>query len=245
AGGALLGYYPHVKQNPFQQMLYSASFEKGFACFDAHSPAEFTDIDTPIPMVAHYHWLFRVMRDAKNAKDAAHKAGVFLEHVHAQKRAGRTILWTVHNIISHGSKYPDEEASLRGEMAKLADHIHIMNADTVTLCMPYYDIPTEKCFYVPHPSYKGVYGDYVSKEDARQGFGLKREDKVFLLFGHMMPQKGGVRFLSQLDALQNALDGKSRILIAGQSGDADYMAQVMDLIGGRDDVQLHAGRVDD
>ncbi|MBV1901299.1 MAG: glycosyltransferase [Kordiimonadaceae bacterium] len=245
SGGKLLAYYPRVKQNPFQQMLYASGFESGFACFDAQSVDDMLAGPKGQPLIAHYHWLYNAMKGAKNAQDAAAMASVFLDKVRAQKGAGHTVIWTVHNILSHNSAFPEEEATLRAEMAKLADHIHIMNPDTVALCAPYYEVPEHKVFHVPHPSYSGVYGDYLSKAEARHTLGLQAEDKVFLLFGSMMPQKGSLRFLAQLDALQKAFEGRARIVIAGKANDEAYMAKVMQLIAGRGDVQLHSGYVSD
>lgn len=241
----LLAFYPKVKLNPFQHMLYSAGYENGFACFDAKTQDEISDGPAGLNMVAHYHWMSRVFDGVKNARAASMASAKFLDGVRAQKEAGHTLLWTVHNILSHGSKFPEEEANLRARMAELVDHIHIMNPDTVKLCAPHYDIPEDKVFHVPHPSYHGVYGDYIGQAEARHMIGLLPDDKAFLLFGNMMQQKGGARFLAELDKLQEKLEGKARVFVVGKSFDAPYLAKVKELVAERSDVQLHLGYLDD
>lgn len=241
----LLAFYPKVKLNPFQHMLYSAGYENGFACFDASNSDEMSDGPAGLNMVAHYHWVSRVFNGVKDAGAAAVASQQFLDTIRTQKDAGHTLLWTVHNILSHGSKFPDEEAALRARMAELVDHIHIMNPETVALCMPYYAIPQDKVFQVPHPSYHGVYGDYIGQTEARHTLGLLPDEKAFLLFGNMMQQKGGARFLSEIDQLQEKLEGKARVFVVGKSFDATYMTKVKALVAKRNDVQLHLGYMDD
>lgn len=243
--GKLLVFYPRVKLNPFQHMLYSAGYENGFACFDAKAPEEMFEAPNGLTMLAHYHWVSRVFSEVSNSRDAASESRKFLDGLRAQKDAGHSLLWTVHNILSHGSGFPEEEAMLRTEMGKLMDHIHIMNPDTIALCSPHYDIPADKVFHVPHPSYHGVYGDYIGQAEARHTLGLLPDEKAFLLFGNMMQQKGGARFLAELDQLQAKLDGKARVFVVGKSFDKIYMARVKALVAGRSDVQLHLGYLDD
>lgn len=241
----LLAFYPYVARNPFQKMLYSAGYENGFACFDARNPSEMAEGPANQSLLSHYHWVNRVFRGVRSSAEARLAVRSFLASVRSQKDAGHSLMWTIHNILSHGSDFPEEEANLRAEMAHLMDHIHIMNPDTVSLCKPYYDVPAEKVFHVPHPSYHRVYGDYLSKAEARHTLGLRSDDHVFLLFGNMMPQKGAIRFLEQLDALQEKLKGRARVVLAGKPSDEAYLGKVFAKTLGRTDVQLHQGYLDD
>jgi len=243
--GKLLAFFPRVKMNPFQHMLYASGYENGFACFEAKESAEMVEAPEGLKVIAHYHWVSRVFQGVKTKRNAVKACNHFLEQVRQQKEAGHTLVWTVHNILSHGSKFPDEEASLRAQMAEIMDHIHVMNPDTAALCTPYYQLPGKKIFHVPHPSYYGVYGDYISRIEARHMLGFLPDEKVFLLFGNMMQQKGGARFIAELDKLQSGLNGKARVVVAGKSFDKDYTAKVQAMIKDRADVQLHPGYLDD
>jgi len=243
--GYLLAVYPFVRRNPFLRMLYSADFDKGFATSGIEKLEHLNDVPSGLNVVVHYHWIHRVFDHATNAHSANQQVTEFLGTIQRQKDAGQTIMWTVHNILSHGSRFPEEEAKLRADFAGLVDHIHIMNPATRALCAGHYNLPADKIFEVPHPSYYGVYGDYVSKSQARFSFGLQPDDKVFLLFGGMGPFKGTHQFLSQMDALQSAAGGKARVVIAGQAGEPAYMEDLFQLTAGRADVQFHLGHVSD
>lgn len=242
----LLAYYPPVHRNPFQHMLYSAAFSQGFACFPVRDKLE--EVGAPpvkAPLAVHYHWVHRVFTGAETTREAARQANTFLELVDAQKDAGLKILWTVHNLLSHSARFVDEEIELRANLAARADLVHIMNPATVELCGRYYELNPSKTFMVPHPSYFGVYGDYIGAEQARFDLGLTPEDKTVLLFGSLGPHKGARQFISELANLEAALNVRLRVLIAGQPSDADYMEEIYALVSDKANVSLYERHIDD
>jgi glycosyltransferase involved in cell wall biosynthesis len=226
-------------------MLYASGFDEGYACFPVRTIDDVTDLPEGLSLVMHYHWLNKVFRESADGRAAAKAANRFLARVKLQKDRGHTIVWTVHNILSHAATFPEEEAMLRDGMARLADVLHIMNPDTVALCAPHYDLPQQKVVTVPHPSYHGVYGDYVCGAQARFMLDLSPDDHVFLLFGSLGPHKGTRQFLQGLDDLQERLQGRARILVAGAPGKPAFMEDIMGLIAGRSDVQLFQAHIDD
>ena len=242
----LLAYYPPVHRNPFQHMLYSAAFEQGFACFPVRGDLEEVGAPTvKAPLGVHYHWVHRVFSGAETSREAARQSQTFLDLVDGQKDAGLKILWTVHNLLSHSAKFVDEEIELRANLADRADFVHIMNPATVELCGRYYELNASKTFMVPHPSYFGVYGDYIGAEQARFDLGLTPEDKTLLLFGALGPHKGARQFISELDELEKTLNTRLRVLIAGQPSNADYMEEIYALAAGRPNVSLYERHIDD
>jgi len=243
--GKLLAVHPYGHRNPFLRMLYASAFDFGFAMMPLTNLEQLSEVPAGLDLVVHYHWVHRIFDDLTTASAARVAVGQFLDTIKNLKDSNHSFVWTVHNILSHKSRFPDEEAELRGEFAQLVDHIHIMNPQTVALCEPHYSLDLKKIFHVPHPSYCGVYGDYISKEQARLTLGLRPKDKVFLLFGELSPYKGTRHFLGQVDTLQNEMNGKARIVIAGQEGSSDFMEDIYRLTAGRADVQLHIGRIDD
>lgn len=245
ADGRLLAYFPHVRRNPFQRMLYSRGFQEGFACFPLKTIDDVAELPESVRLVLHFHWLHKAFHNASDGKAAMRAVDHFLDRMRQQKDAGHAIVWTVHNILSHSSAFPEEETKLRAGVAELADVIHIMNQDTVDLCAPHYDLPERKVITVAHPSYMGVYGDYISRAQARFDLGLQPDDQAFLLFGSLGPHKGTRQFLTVLDRLQEQLKGRARILIAGTPGQPSFMDQIMALVAGRADVQLFQTHVDD
>jgi len=243
--GYLLAVYPFVRRNPFLRMLYSADLGKGFASMGIEALEQLENVPIGLKLIVHYHWIHTLFAGAKNGRGARQAVTAFLEAVKRQKDAGRPIVWTVHNITSHEAKFLDEEILLRAEFAQLVDHIHIMNPETRALCSEHYDLPANRIFQVSHPSYHGVYGDYISKSQARLSLGLQPEEKVFLLFGGVGPSKGIRQFLEQLDALQSVTNGKAQVVIAGAATDPAYLEKLFQQVVGRLDVQFHLGHVDD
>lgn len=241
----LLAYYPPVHRNPYQHMLYAAAFEQGFACFPVRDLADVGAPPVNAPLGVHYHWVHRVFAGAQTSRDAERMAQDFLDQVDQQKDAGLKIIWTVHNLLSHSARFVDEEIELRAGLGDRADFVHIMNPATVELCARYYELNASKTFLVPHPSYFGVYGDYISAEQARFDLGITPEDKTLLLFGSLGAHKGTRQFLRDLESLEVELGHRLRVLIAGQPTDAAYMEEIYTLAANKPNVFLFERHIDD
>jgi glycosyltransferase involved in cell wall biosynthesis len=241
----LLAYYPRSYNNPFQNMLYSAGLENGFGCFSVSS---LDDIKVPVvdaPLTIHYHWVHRVFNQAETSRDAAKVVANFHNHVDQLRDDGVQVLWTIHNLLSHRAKFPDEEIELRAGLAARADHVHIMNPATRELCAKYFEIEANKIFCVPHPSYHGVYGDYTSRAQARFDLGIMPEQRVLLLFGSVGRYKGAKEFLMGLDALEAELGERVRVLVAGAPDEADYMEEIYELASSRPNVTIFDHHIKD
>ena len=243
--GKLLAVYPTVYGNPYLHMLYASALEHGYAPIALESLSQLDEVPTGLRVVVHHHWLHRIFDRLENVADAKRAALEFLARVQKQKDTGHDLVWTVHNVLSHQTDFPEEEARLRADFAQLADHIHIMNPDTANLCAPHYLLDENKVFQVPHPAYTGVYADFVRCEQARLTLGLQPNDHVFLLFGALGANKGTRQFLAQLDALQARMDGKAVVIIAGREGSGVFMEDIYSLTSGRADVRLYIGHIED
>ena len=241
----LLAYYPAVHRNPYQQMMYSAAFDEGFACFPVKDLSEVAEPPVKAPFGVHYHWVHRVFAGASNGREAGRAAQAFLDTVDQHKELGLKVLWTVHNLLSHSARFVDEEIKLRAGLSERADFVHIMNPATVEICARYYQLNAQKTLLVPHPSYFGVYGDYITAEQARFDLGITPEDKTVLLFGSLGAHKGTRQFLRELDDLQNTLGVRLRVLIAGQPADPAYMEEIYGLVAGKANVSLLERHIDD
>ena len=142
----LLAYYPYVRQNPFQKMLYASAFENGYAVTPLPSLGAVDTLSDRLNIMVHYHWIHDVFKTVGNARSAKKAAHAFIEQVSRQREAGHKILWTLHNVLSHSASFVDEEIHLREEMARVSDMIHIMNPDTPRLPMSFIN----SCFQNPH-----------------------------------------------------------------------------------------------
>ncbi|WP_262694547.1 glycosyltransferase [Kordiimonas aquimaris] len=245
ADARILGFYPQVQRNPFQDMLYTAGLDQGFACFPVRSQDEVVQTFDDTPLYVHYHWVHRAFDGAEDRSEASNAAKQFLATIDAQKEAGIQTIWTVHNLISHESRFPEEEIELRAGLSARADHVHIMNPATREVCAQYYPIESKKVFMVPHPSYRGVYGDFMSRRQARFKLGISPSEKVLLLFGSMGPQKGTNQLLDELSAIEAAVGERLRVFITGAPAHAAYMEEVYERVAKNPMVTLLDSHIDD
>ncbi|MCK0067968.1 glycosyltransferase [Kordiimonas laminariae] len=241
----ILAYHPGVENNPFQRMLYSRAMQFGMAPIAVKQLSELEDVPSGIKLSVHFHWIHQVFSKINTEIEAHDAADKFLKNVESLKDRGIRIVWTIHNVISHGSQYEAIELNLRMRFAELADIIHVMNPRTAALCAPYYMLDSQKILEVPHPSYANVYGSYLSKAQARLELGLPPKQPVFLLFGSLMPQKGTRQFLQGMDELQKYFGGEAIALVAGKARLGSFYEEVLKLSSPRIDVKLMAGHVDD
>lgn len=224
--GCLLAYYPRAARNPFQDMLYSDARSAQVAVFPVHDPFEVKSPALGMKTIVHYHWVHRVFGQCQTTREAAKAADQFLRHVDAQKASGISVIWTIHNILSHDKRFPFEETALRAGLAARADAIHIMNPATRELAATYYELDSRKVFVAAHPSYLGVYPNFLPATEARQKMGLSPDANVVLLFGSLSPQKGTRQFLKEIAQIRRDVGLNIEVVIAGAPGSPDYMEDI-------------------
>jgi glycosyltransferase involved in cell wall biosynthesis len=220
AGGdepLLLASHPSYHTNPYQALLYSAAWEQGIAPVRMPRTSQLEELRvlqrSRIPTLLHLHWLHPIQRDATSDGDARDLGNAFLADVDAYLADGGRLVWTVHNILPHETRYEDAEIALTSAIASRADVIHVLAGGTRDLVAPYYDLPADRILHVPHPSYRGAYADHVSRHDARHELGLHADEFVVVALGAIRPYKG---LDELLDAWQDVpRDQPRRLVIAG------------------------------
>lgn len=83
--------------------------------------------------------------------------------------------------------------------------------------------PNPNKIFVPHPVYD-IFGDKISKEEARKYLGLADDEKILLFFGIIRKNKG-LELLLQSLALEKLRKQKIKLLVAGefQEGKSDIL----------------------
>jgi beta-1,4-mannosyltransferase len=217
----IITYLPPYHGNPYQELIYSELSQFGLHAapvYDTEMALKFVTsvANGGLDVVVHVHWLNFVTIGAEDEVAARASAKEFLDDLYAAKDLGARLLWTIHNILPHDDRYPDVNIELRRAMVDIVDRFHVMSPRTQELVSPWFEVPEEKTFVVPHPSYHGVYPSWMSREAARSRLGIAQSAIVFLMIGAVKPYKGLTELLDAFDELTRREPGHFVLLVAGQ-----------------------------
>jgi glycosyltransferase involved in cell wall biosynthesis len=238
----LLGFHPRDSLNPYQALLYGRAWEHGIAPVPIDRLATIDELvelaRLGFPTVLHLHWLNQVLRDATTADEARRAVAAFLERLDGYLAAGGRVVWTVHNVLSHGARFPEEEAALSAGIVERAAGVHILAGTTPALAAPWYAIPPQKAFHVPHPSYAGAYENVISRHAARHRLGLAPDETVFVVLGAIRGYKGLDRLLDAWERF-DAVPGPRRLVIAGRRTDDPGVSELIERAALHPSVLVH------
>jgi glycosyltransferase involved in cell wall biosynthesis len=241
----LLGYYPHFRTNPYQALLYRELRAQGIAPVGirrAQTIAELAELQRAgLSTVLHLHWLHLVLGDALAASDTRAATREFLDLVDAHRAAGGRLVWTVHNILPHESRFEDAEAALSAEVARRADVMHVLASATADHVAPYFEVPRDRLLHGPHPSYAGAYEDIVSRLDARHELGLRPDDLVYLVIGAIRGYKGLEELLAAWPTLPS--NPRRRLVIAGAPSEDPSVPAMLNRSAALPDVIVDARKI--
>lgn len=221
----LLSYFPAAQMNPFQELLYARANEFGYMVLPFSSTDGLGTIHWPGRSVIHLHWISYVLQGIRNHEDGQNRIAEFTGMVQRWRELGNQVIWTMHNLIPHNSDYQDLECELRERLIANVDAIHIMNKDSFERAAPFYALPHEKTFYVPHPSYTGYYPNIVGQKAARSHLMLDPGAFYFLFFGALSPYKEIETIITAMKALSSDCP-QARLIIAGFPSDKDYIHEI-------------------
>ena len=213
---------PAFIMNPFQAMLSSRLLEHNLLSVPSTTVSTAGELrkklPASIPVALHIHWTHQVLHGITDAGAARKAMSAYLASVQQVKDAGVHVVWTVHNAMPHDAIHEDLEAQLQSELLAMSDLVHVMSPRTGELCQPWFDCDDSKLLRIPHPSYHGVYPDWVSRAGARRQLGLREGETVFLMFGAIKPYKGLTESIDAINEL--ALEGPVRLVVAGKADES-------------------------
>jgi GT2 family glycosyltransferase/glycosyltransferase involved in cell wall biosynthesis len=189
-------FFPDYRtNNAYQPLLYSHGAFKD----DAIRPGTIDDClrlvtgrrdDELSPVVFHLHWLNPLVSPATDATEAALFVDIFVAKLRLFVSLGGSVVWTVHNVVSHEPKYLDQEIRLSKAVAELADWIHVHHASVIEATKPHYELPPEKILVAEHGNYIGSLPDTVTRADARRQLGIPVDATVLVFLGQLRGYKG-------------------------------------------------------
>lgn len=184
--------------------------------------------------IVHLHWHEAYIRSNTRVGEWRYAVKLILDLL-LVKASGAKLVWTVHNEVPHDSPRPGYFRKLQYAISWLADSI-IVHSSSAWEEIAKHVRRGKNADIIPHPHYRDVYGDVISKSDARRRLGLPEQGIEFLFFGVIRPYKGVEDLLEAWRKVRPSAG--ARLLIVGSPGPKIYEARIRELAAGQDNVQL-------
>lgn len=215
----LWSFAPHFVGNPYQEILYSSMSSEGFAVRGGRTyekGIEQLDVNVPFPKVLHLHWLNMVLHNASTEEECKRRVDDFARVLDAQLARGIRLVWTMHNVLPHESRFTSQEIALRKVVIERSEMVHVMSPDSIALSKDLFELPEEKVVRVEHPGYSGFYPMWQDRNSARTLLGISPYERMFLVLGAIKPYKGLLDLATFFDGLTRQHPRKFSLVIAGQ-----------------------------
>lgn len=236
------------RDNPYQSLLVKALESKGvqvdfwydyvvtFPIFHASVRGK------TAYKIVHLHWINSYLKDKKGQPNLLCYIKFIIDII-ITRLAGVKIVWTIHNHISHDSKYPRLELWVRKILAKLVNRIILHNKSTLELIAKEYGFNLAKAEVIPHGHYREIYSPLIDQIEARRELGLPLSGRIYLNQGLLRPYKGIERLLEIWSS--NAAFNGDTLLIVGKPLDKAYGLKLKHLTERMKGVILHPEFVED
>jgi len=227
----VLNYAPVASMNPFQRLLYSGAARAGFAVVPTLKFENLGQANWQGRSIIHLHWLASVLKGSTTEHEAKERLKIFSHNLGFWKDNGHKIVWTMHNLMPHNTINTEAELELRKIIVKSADAVHLLSKDSLEVARPFFSIPENKIFYIPHPSYEGWYANLNDPVAAKLDLGIAPNEFVFCQFGAMQPYKGTLDLIHSYKELEARMPMRRfRLIIAGKPSDKAYVSEIRALV---------------
>lgn len=213
-----------LTNNPYQKLFYEAvnqHFDLAIEGYDQKGlRKELVDRKKGKFKYIHLHWLhnFFDFDDPSVLENT-------VETLKYAKQQGFEIIYTAHNICSHDSVNADDEKCYREKILSLVDHSLAHGEFAKQRLISEFEIPENTIEVVPHGTYGNFYGEKISKENAKEKFGIPAQSTVFLFFGNIKGYKGIFNLLTRFHNVREKRDDVY-LIIAGRVLDQELMPEL-------------------
>lgn len=229
--GAIIGYFPVARLNPYQSLLYSQAWSGGYAPVGLFDVDDLEALEAAVvcgtPAVLHIHWTSAVTAGAESQADAEEMSSSFLLRLEKLKAAGVKLVWTVHNVLPHQCRFQDVEVALRQSLAETVDRIHVLTPDTPAETERHYVLPRDRLIQIPHPSYIDAYPRHHDRLLSRFELGYGASDVIIGMIGSIQPYKG-IDLLIEASRVARETLPDLQVLVAGIPGRDAESSQLLE-----------------
>jgi glycosyltransferase involved in cell wall biosynthesis len=152
------------------------------------------------------------------------------------------LVWTLHNLTEHETKYPALDHWAKRRLARLSKKIRIFAEIQLPEAQKKLGKYGHKIVVVPEGSYVGHYPETQTRQDARFLLGLAENARVVLHFGNLRPYKGSIDLVQAFIAVAGPHD---RLVMAGPAHNPAYVKSLQDAIGADKRILLIPGFVEE
>ncbi|MCP2371324.1 glycosyltransferase involved in cell wall biosynthesis [Agromyces terreus] len=171
------------------------------------------------PDVFHLHWPSPITERAANSGDAEGRTARFMDAIRSFRARGGRLVWTVHNVLPHDTKYSSTATRLHADLAAAADEVHVLTDATAAAVAATYALDEDRITVIPHSSYHGIYGARLPRAEAAEAVGADGDATTVLFFGQVRPYKGVEHLIAGL-ALADPEGARFQLLLAGNPAPA-------------------------
>ena len=226
-----VGFFPDYREdNHYQAMLFSQARQFSASIVPLENPIWMPPDDMPgAKRVWNLHWTVPLFAGLDDEQQALLRVANLVDRLEVFRRQGGVVVWTVHNREPHENRFVEAERQLQFALARLADYIHVMCAQTALELPALAQVDPARLLVLPHCSYVGWYPDSISQAEARRRLGIGLDKPVVGLVGGIRPYKGIDRLISALDSPAASAMGIEAI-VAGKPAVDPAMPQLRKLI---------------
>lgn len=212
--------------NPYQANLEAALQENvTYGRKDARCPICRSLLSDDVTVV-HLHW-FSTFFEGDTVTETVKRFVMLVLWFLLIRIRNLPVVWTVHNVHTHDSKYPRVERIVKQWfISNMCDRFIVHCAAVEEEFVSEYDLPPsvqDRIDIIPHGHYLENYENEIPKDEARESLSISESATVFLFFGKVCPYKG----IDQLiDAFQELSMDDCHLVIAGNP-DTDEFANTL------------------
>lgn len=201
-------------------------------------------LDQPQPIdVLHLHWLEWYLKGNSPIVKYFYALKLLVD-ILLVRFVGIRIVWSVHNLVEHDTKFLRLELWLQSILVRIVDHVILLNHSTLEGIIEQYYCSRAKVSVIPHGHYRPFYSKTVTQADARNALKLPPQARIYLNLGMLRPYKGIEDLLQAWQRKQTDL-ADCILIIAGYASDIAYQRQLEALIAQTQNVVFYPQFVED
>ena len=196
-------------RNPFVQLMIRAMSDHGSVVLRPYSLWRSL---SPWLDIWHFNWPERSYQ-ASNALVCLLKCSKLLIQLDVARLIGTRIVWTVHNLTPHETRFPQIEAWFWKKFRHRVDlFVHLSMGGGQWFRERFPAERDKQHAHLRHPAYPMPDSARVDRERARDILGVDQDATMFLMSGTLRPYKN---IPAAIQAFRGLQDPDSRLVIAG------------------------------